>query len=100
MTLIITYGDQLCTAKSTMFEMSNNIPGFEYISKTGHHGWTPVDAHRWSVKELELDATCFEECDEVSFLKVGGCLRAKVCSSQTTFLIPISARTCLKLIEP
>ena len=63
-----------------MFEMRNNIPGFEYISNTGHHGWTPAKVHRWSAKELELDVTCLEECDEVSFLKVGGCLRAKVCT--------------------
>jgi len=57
--------------------MGNNIPGFEYISKTGHHSWTHVRVHRRGAKELEFDATFLEEYDEVSFLNVGGCLRAK-----------------------
>jgi len=39
--------------------------------------------HRQGAKELKFDATFLEEYDEVSFLNVGGCLRAKVCSSQT-----------------
>ena len=73
--------------------MRNNIPGLEYISKTGHYGWTAVRVHKWGAKELEFNATFLEECDEVSFLNVGVCLRAKVCSSQTTFLTPISGRT-------
>ena len=85
--------DQLCTAKSTEFKMRNDIPGFDYISNTGHHGWTPVRVQRLGAKGLEFDATFLQECDEVSFLNVGGCLRAKVRSSQTTFLTPISART-------
>ena len=85
--------DQLCTAKSTEFKMRNNIPGFDYISNTGHHGWTPVRVQRLGTKGSEFDATFLQECDEVSFLNVGGCLRAKVRSSQTTFLTPISART-------
>ena len=84
---------ELCTAKSTEFKMRNNIPGFDYISNTGHHGWTPVRVQRLGAKGSEFDATFLQECDEVSFLNVGGCLRAKVCSSQTTFLTPLSART-------
>ena len=31
--------DYLCTAKSTELKLKDNIPGFEYIIKTGHHGW-------------------------------------------------------------
>ena len=31
--------EHLCTAKSTELKMKDNIPGFEYIIKTGHHGW-------------------------------------------------------------
>ena len=38
--------DHLCTAKSTEFKLKDNIPGFGYISKTGHHGWTPVRVQR------------------------------------------------------
>ena len=63
-----------------------NIPGFDYISNTSHHGWTPVRVQRLGAKGSEFDATFLEECDEVSFLKVGGCLGAKVHSSQVTFL--------------
>ena len=29
--------DHICTAKSTEFKLKDKIPGFEYISKTGHH---------------------------------------------------------------
>ena len=54
--------------------MRNNIPGLEYISKTGHYGWTPVRVQKLGAKELEFNATFLEECDEVSFLNVGGCL--------------------------
>ena len=52
-----------------------------------------IRVHRPDAKELEFDVTFLEERDEVSFLNVGGCLRARVCSSQTTSPTPISVRT-------
>ena len=85
--------DHLCTAKSTEFKLKDNIPGFEYISKTGHHGWTPVRVQRVGARETEFDTAFLEECEEVSFVNVGGSLRAKVHTHQATFLTPISART-------
>ena len=48
--------DHLCTAESTEFKLKDNIPGFEYISKMGHHGWTPVRVQRVGVRETEFDA--------------------------------------------
>ena len=85
--------DHLCTAKSTEFKLKDSIPGFEYISKTGHHGWTPVRVQRVGARETEFDAAFLEDCEEVSFVNVGGSLRAKVHTHQATFLTPISART-------
>ena len=46
--------DHLCTAKSTELKMKDNIPGFEYIIKTGHHGWTPVRVQKIGAKETEF----------------------------------------------
>ena len=85
--------DHLCTAKSTEFKLEDKIPGFEYISKMGHHGWTPVRVQRVGAKDSEFDAAFLEGCEEVSFVNVGGSLRAKVHTRQATFLTPISART-------
>ena len=45
-----------CASKSTEFKLKNNILGFEYISKTGHHGWTPVRVQRVGAKDSEFDA--------------------------------------------
>ena len=42
---------------------------------------------------MEFDAAFLEDCEEVSFVNVGGSLRAKVHTHQATFLTPISART-------
>ena len=85
--------DHLCTAKSTEFKLKDHILEFEYISKTGHHGWTPARVQRVGAKDSEFDAAFLEECEEVSFINVGGSLRAKVHIRQATFLTPISART-------
>ena len=46
--------EHLCTAKSTELKMKDNIPGFEYIIKTGHHGWTPVRVQKIGAKETEF----------------------------------------------
>ena len=61
--------DDLCTAKSTEFKLKDNIPGIEYISKTGHHGWTPARVQRVGAKETEFDVVFLEECEEVSSSK-------------------------------
>ena len=60
--------DHLCTAidKSTEFKLKDNIPGIEYINKTGHHGWSPARVQRVGAKETEFDAVFLEECEEVS----------------------------------
>ena len=50
--------DHLCTAKSTEFKLKDNIPGFGYISKTGHHGWTPVRVYKEKVQGNRLRC-CF-----------------------------------------
>ena len=47
---------------------------------------------RVGAKDSEFDAAFLEECEEVSFVNVGGSLRAKVHTPQATFLTPISAR--------
>ena len=51
-----------------------------------HHGWTPVRVQRVGAKESEFD----EECDEVSFINVGGSLRGKVQTRQAMFLTPVA----------
>ena len=80
-------------ASKYWFKLNNNILGFEYISKTGRHSWTPLRVQRVGAKDSEFDAAFLEECEEVSFINVGGSLRAKVLICQATFLTPISART-------
>ena len=42
--------DHLYNAKSTEFKLKDNISGFEYISKMGHHGWTPVRVQKVGCK--------------------------------------------------
>ena len=74
--------DHLCNAKSTEFKLKDNIPGFEYISETDHHGWAPVRVQRVGTRETEFDAAFLEVCEEVSFLNVGGSLKAKVSDLQ------------------
>ena len=46
--------NHLWTAKSTEFKLKDNILGYEYISKTCHHGWTPVRVERIGAKEQSL----------------------------------------------
>ena len=43
-----------------------------YISKTGHRDCTPVRVQRVGARETEFDAAFLEECEEVSFVNVGG----------------------------
>ena len=68
--------DHPCNAKSTEFKLKDNIPGFEYISKTSHHGWNPVKVQKVGARETEFDAAFVEDCEEASFINVGGSLRA------------------------
>ena len=55
-----------------------------------HHGWTPVRVQRVGAKDSEFDAAFLEECDEVSFINVGGTLRGKVQTRQAMFLTPVA----------
>ena len=48
-------------------------------------------------KDSVFDAAFLEECDEVSFVNVGGSLRAKVQTRQAMFFTPVSARTRSKI---
>ena len=48
---------------------------------------------RVGAKDSEFDAAFLEECEEVSFVNVGGSLRAEVQTRQATFFTPVSART-------
>ena len=70
--------DHLC---GTEFKLKDNVnvPGFEYISKTGHHAWLDsCKSTKSRCKGNGVDAAFLEECEEVSFVDVGGSLRAKI----------------------
>ena len=69
--------------------MKDNIPGFEYISKTGR---TPVRIQRVGAKDSEFDA---EECEEVSFVNVG----AKVHTRQATSVQELIQRLATNLLS-
>ena len=81
-----------CASKSTEFRTT-----FWDLSTSARrvvmHGWTLVRVQRVGAKDSEFNAAFLEKCEEVSFINVGGSLRAKVLICQAIFLTPISART-------